>query len=279
MFLHRFLVLATLFWGAHAATSCQDAPSPDRLCSDVVGSGSVCTAEGICSNIYATGCLSNKLGVTQKRACNSDDPPGAEAMGHCERSRFNYTEVRIHQGNWESSIFYSWALQIMLSERLQVPVTIGLGPDTAGNSFYDTEQRFSYSSVAYSYEAMEEANRLNGDCTKSDKECFHVMPEVWNGQAQEYENAMEFGVIDPAEGDGQVGKISLYIPKYTAERFPEMTSFYGLSGEENRLKLAQIFQFPYTWKDYCEQVSPTKCNRRSLPGRACHRSNQERQCR
>jgi hypothetical protein len=43
------------------------------------------------------------------------------------------------------------------------------------------------------------------------------------------------------------------------EQDPSLFSYLGLQGEENRRKLAELFLRPTTWKDYCEQVSPTRC--------------------
>ena len=81
----------------------------------------------------------------------------------------------------------------------------------------------------------------------------------WNGQTAEYTSAMGQGIIDPVEGDGQVGKISWYVPKYTAERHKELVSHYGLSGEDARETLAEVFKRPTTWKQYCDEVSVDKC--------------------
>jgi hypothetical protein len=173
---------------------------------------------------------------------------------------FNYTEIRIHHSNWESSIFYAWLLQILLSERLGVPVTIGMGPDTSLNSFYSEQNTLQYSPVVYPFEALEEANRVGGDCKLSDKECVHVFPEVWNGAAKSYTEALLQGHIDPTEGDGQVGKISWYVPALTAQRHKELVSHHGLSGEDtSREKLAEVFKRPTTWKEYCDEVSTTQC--------------------
>jgi len=234
----------------------------DRFCQQQVHPDSICNEQDICSNPYASGCLQHKLGpystLQNKRACNSNDPLDAAEMGICEVSPFNYPEIRIHNANWESSIFYAWALQIILSERLQVPVTIGLNGDSE-SSFYDNNNNFAYSSEAYNYAALEEANRNGGDCTATTEPCYHVMPEVWNGQVSEYTKAVENGVVDPVEGDGQVGKISWFVPKYTAQRHQDLVSFYGLSGDENRAKLAEIFKRPTTWKEYCDLVSLDQC--------------------
>ena len=131
------------------------------------------------------------------------------------------------------------------------------------------------------------------------RQCIHVMPEVWNGQKHEWTAALQGsidgdeaeasdavevdeeaneaesgaddetdaaftgssggGYIDPIEGNGQVGKGSWYVPSFTADRDDTLVSFYGLSGEENRHKLADAFRRPTSWLEYCEDVSDSNC--------------------
>ena len=177
---------------ADAAISCictSDSCNPDKICEDNYRIGSVCdTEKQICTNPFAGGCLRAMLndndvskGAAQKwdqlRTCNSDDPPHASELGLCVQSEFKYSEVRIHHGNWESSMLYAWVIQIFLSEVLSVPVTVGLETNKTGaSSFYNLENTFSYSSSAYPFEALKEAKRV-GDCRKTDQECCHVFPE------------------------------------------------------------------------------------------------------
>lgn len=47
--------------------------------------------------------------------------------------------------------------------------------------------------------------------------------------------------------------------RFTGERDPTLFHFIGLQGEKNRRKLAEAFLRPTTWKDYCNLISPTKC--------------------
>ena len=168
-----------------------------------------------------------------------------------------------YQGNWESSIFLSWIMQILLSEVVEVPTTVGLGGgnepySTRGGSFYNVENTLPYSSSAYPWNALGEAT-LVGDCRLSTNECTHVLPEVWNGQLHEWTKSLNEGNIDPVEGNGQVGKGSWYVPTFTAQRDDSLVSVFGLSGEENRAKLADAFRKPITWKEYCEEVSLSNC--------------------
>ena len=190
-------------------------------------------------------------------------------------------------GNWESSIFLSWIMQILLMEVVQVPVTVGLTLDsTKAGSFYSEESTLPYSAAGYPWDALEEANNI-GDCRlafNETRQCIHVMPEVWNGQKHEWiaalqgkaateeteedeesEGDLSFtgssggGYIDPIEGNGQVGKGSWYVPSFAADRDDSLVSFYGLRGEENRHKLADAFRRPTTWMEYCEEISDSNC--------------------
>ena len=61
------------------------------------------------------------------------------------------------------------------------------------------------------------------------------------------------------ESNGILGQVGYYIPSYTAERHRSFTSFYGLRGDENRVKLADTFKEPTTWVDFCELVHLTNC--------------------
>lgn len=54
------------------------------------------------------------------------------------------------------------------------------------------------------------------------------------------------------------GKVSWYVPKRTAQRYPFTITYLGL--KENREKLAEIFHRPVSWRDYCHQVSATNCS-------------------
>lgn len=51
-------------------------------------------------------------------------------------------------------------------------------------------------------------------------------------------------------GNGLTGQLGYYIPKFTAEKYPELISHFGL--RKNPQKLAEIFKTPITWGDYCD---------------------------
>jgi hypothetical protein len=78
---------------------------------------------------------------TRVRVCNSEDGPDAADLGHCRvpYEGLDYMEIRIHNQNWESVFFESWVLQILLSEMLDVPVTIETGSPGVNNNFYQPQ--------------------------------------------------------------------------------------------------------------------------------------------
>lgn len=167
--------------------------STDEDCIRQVQTGSFCNLETMtCTNPYASGCLLNvnsndsynadiALNYTAarsgKRICNSDDDPYLSS-NLCEEqdSRLNYLEIRVSPGDWESSLFFAWINQILLSEFLGVPVTI----ETSGGgpaSFYDEDLAMSYAAIPYNYDALREANAVDCNCSLSDKvsKCVAVL--------------------------------------------------------------------------------------------------------
>ena len=82
-----------------------------------------------------------------------------------------------------------WINQILLSEVLGVPSTIegGEGELDLSYSFYDSESRFKYPPLAYSeaLETLVEADNVDGDCSKTEKPCAHIMPSIWSGGKQD----------------------------------------------------------------------------------------------
>jgi uncharacterized membrane protein YidH (DUF202 family) len=275
-FAFRLLVAAFILHSSATAEQC----TSDSDCELLYKPGSKCIDSGTtCSNPFASGCLhrfnietygDNETGNDDRnhqdgsmmmkknsiRVCNNDDATN----DYCQVSPFNYTEIRVHNGNWESSILYSWIIQIFLMEFLQVPVRVGLASDTVASSFYNLDSPMFWSSQAYAFDEIETANRLDGHCELTDEPCVHVMPEVWIGQEKKWKAALTDGNIDRVDGDGQVGKVSWYVPTFTVKRHPQVASFHGLS--DHREELARIFKRPTTWLDYCEQVSTNNC---SLP--------------
>ena len=143
----------TLFVSATITCTPDNPELGDSFCAEKYREGSYCTANGICSNPFTNGCLRNVLPTdfTKLRTCNSDDDAGAVERGECAVSSFGYEEVRILSQDWDSPMFSSWIMQIVLSELLDVPTTIEMGkPNTeASFNFYDPALRSSYSESSY----------------------------------------------------------------------------------------------------------------------------------
>mmetsp|Transcript_14130 Transcript_14130/g.30795 ORF Transcript_14130/g.30795 Transcript_14130/m.30795 type:complete len:932 (+) Transcript_14130:71-2866(+) len=240
-------------------------------CKTKVGDGSVCE-RGTCTNpFFRGGCLANQLKDDHHRVrtCHSEDPPEAAENGYCRPSTMDYVEVRIASQNWESVFFEAWILQILLSEFLDVPVTIETGRPGLNVDFYDLETRFDYGG-SNDWTAMRTANEYQ-DCTQVKKlpgyynsseayvSCSHVIPEVWTGHTETLKELQEDEIIDPPAGLGALGSQGWYIPRFTAKENPELLTYLGMQGDENREKLARIFKRPTTWEDYCKDESPTNC--------------------
>eukprot|EP00980_Cylindrotheca_fusiformis_P004722 scaffold1004_cov105-Cylindrotheca_fusiformis.AAC.5 len=227
----------------------------DWECESKYRSGSKCLETGECSNPFVEGCLRTlDPEAHERRHCNSDDKDAT----NCRLSPFQYPEIRINNQDWETAIIFSWILQICLMEFLDVPVTVGLGSDTAISSFYSTGSAVPYSSKSYAWDAIEKANELGGDCLATEQDCIHVIPDVWLGQRLKWEEEYRDGQIDYIDGNGQVGKISWYIPAFTAARHPFTVTHIGLALDRNRT--ASLFKRPTTWGDYCDLVSETNCS-------------------
>ena len=155
-------------------------------------------------------------------------------------------------------MFYAWIVQILMSELADVPVTI----ETTGGgplSFYDINNAFNYPTVSgNNFEGMKEGNELR-DCTKTNKTCCHFLPEVWEEHRSQMDKAAREGYIEKPSANGMRSGSGWYIPDHVAREHPTFKSHFGLRGEENRHKLAEIFKRPMTWADYCHLVSSTKC--------------------
>ena len=223
-----------------------------------------------CSNPYQQGCLRAKLGADayRKRVCNSNDDyytknDNNNKYDNCHMGELlHYPELRIHHSDWESSVFLAWMYQIVLSEILRVPVTVGRTThDSLQAGFYSPSNELIFSKEAYPYTGLETANRVR-DCTlvtNTDEPCVHVLPEVWSGQLSTYTPLVQEKVIEPTVGNGMIGKGDWFVPAFTARQFPELAIFYGLQGSHRRHSLANIFRKPTTWLEYCRDVSPTQC--------------------
>lgn len=170
---------------------------------------SICD-EGSCTNPFEGGCL-NAISTTrfnddgysnflkQRRVCNSNDAQADAGSSMCRKldSDVRVDEVRIAVSDRESSILLSWIYQIILSEILDVPVTLEFNVDerqTEAGSFYDRKNRFVYSSESYPFDYLKTAAEMakKGQvCDASSKEpCAHMIPEIWDGAATSIEIAI-----------------------------------------------------------------------------------------
>lgn len=268
-------ILGLLFFTSHlvdATVSCIPGDEGDAFCEQKYRKGSYCIEdEKICSNPFVSGCLRSFDDTLPKRVCNSDDEVGST---DCRRSDFQdyYQEIRVLSHNWESAMFTASITQILLSELLEVPSTIEIsGPDGSCN-FYDKSLPFSYAKISYDFDAMITAFE-NPNCTTVERtkesytSCAHVMTEVWNGQFEKVTKYEEEGILAPSTGSGAMGKISWFVPSFTATEHPSVVSYLGLTtnvsdyldGINRRHELARIFQRPRTWKDYCTNFTEDNC--------------------
>ena len=210
-------------------------------CTENLQIGSICS-DGYCTNPLINGCLHHqythgsfggeeynrsiqKFVEGKKRVCNSDDPPDAVERQICQKPNqfFNYTEIRIAPGNWESPLFFAWIMQILLSEVFMVPATIDNGLNES-SSFYDENNGYSFATVAYPWEGLNRANELNGDCSqvKPTEFCCHILPEVWAPIPPDYLDKAENGF------SGVIGANGWYITSFTLDEYPAFSSYTGL---------------------------------------------------
>mmetsp|Transcript_34412 Transcript_34412/g.83548 ORF Transcript_34412/g.83548 Transcript_34412/m.83548 type:complete len:967 (+) Transcript_34412:74-2974(+) len=257
--LPTFLVFTIIHCLSREATAQQRECVSDLDCAGLYRPGSTCLFSGQCSNPFIDGCLrsvkpSQSSEDQRIRLCNSDDDT---EDSYCRSSPFNYPEIRVHNQDWEAAIFFSWIIQISLMEFLDVPVTIGMGSDTKESSFYNFENNLPFSSKSYSWEGIRKANEVGGNCLLTDEECVNLITDVWVSQADVMAREYADGQLDYLDGNGQVGRLSWWVPKYTAVRHPFTVTHLGLS--QNHHRVAEIFKRPTTWGDYCNEVSLSNC--------------------
>ena len=151
-----------------------------------------------------------------------------------------------------------------------VPTTLETGLPDAVMNFYDTGNRFQFGTTSNNLQAFRNAVELgDGDCRAIEQpqnvnstnylSCAHVIPEVWTARSAQVREYIRDGILDPPIALGALGIEGWFIPKFTAEQVPSLTSWLGLAGEQNRQKLAQTFKRPTTWLDYCSMISPDNC--------------------
>ena len=239
--------------------------SEDAECEALLRTGSVCNQNKVCTNPFANGgCLYNRLeNWTKVRVCNSQDPSDAAEKGYCRLSPLGYAEVRIGIQNWESAIFVTYLLQILLSELLDVPSSIETSFFERQANLYqeDTRLRPGWSND----ERALNRSSFHGDCvpftTKLEGylSCSHIIPEV-GGSFNWAPPFVKAGIFEPTYPMGELGREGWHIPLFTTKHDPSLLHWSGLSGEENREKLAKTFKRPVSYLEYCEEVSPNNCS-------------------
>lgn len=272
-----YLLIAGITFSSFLSVGNAEVPcTSDEMCQISYNtSDSFCLPDKqTCSNPFRNGCL-KAMNISRyrdgMRICNSnddltnvtelssDDSRDASNSAGCKVSEFPYLEIRIHQGDWESSYFLAWIYQIVLMELVGVPATVGLtGEMTKLSDFYAMENQLQFSPLTYSPEGLIRSNQANG-CNQVEEECVHVLPEVWDGQREIYEKLFAEDEIYLPSSNGMLGQTSLYVPSFTARNNPALTSFLGYEGETNRPLLAELFKRPSTWQEYCELVSKNNC--------------------
>lgn len=262
--LSAIAVLGLLVPVTHASVACTTTDE----CVAALRLGSECV-DNKCTNPYHLGgCLQQRIPDWKKtRVCHSEDPPEAMEKGYCVAPdpNFDYPEIRILAQNWESAFFQAWVIQIVLSEILGIPVTLETGNKEDEVEFYNAGSHLDYG-VSYDYDALRRGNDV-GDCRLIDnntpdeeyQSCAHVLPEIWYGHETKVNMLLEEGVIRRPGLGGTLGYQGLYIPRFVGARDTSLLTYLGLTGEENRHKLAGTFKRPTSWKEYCELVSPVNC--------------------
>jgi hypothetical protein len=204
----------SMLWMLSTAALLSASPIPctnNSNCHDLQGIHSTCGTDGFCSNPFESGCLYARLpGWTKKRVCNSDDSPDAAEKGICAKPTFDYMEVRINTGNWESITFASWLMQIVLSELLQVPTTLEPAMPNARKNFYEKSGGFDFGSYdlvatidnAFRYKDCRLASRTEDNY----EPCAHLHPEYWATDWTRAMESMRVGSIEPPEALGVVAR-------------------------------------------------------------------------
>lgn len=143
---------------------------------------------------FPKGCLYGNKKVSQIRVCNSEDAVGSP---DCRPPPFadEYMEIRIHAQDWDSSLFESWILQVLLSELLEVPTTIESGSANGQLNLYHPDAPLIYGTQdkdepdlallnAFKWKDCRDlAAQRNASSTVQEKyqPCAHIIPERWKG--------------------------------------------------------------------------------------------------
>ena len=136
----------------------------------------------VCANIPPL--IIRKFGKSSLQTTALTNPKTKEPMSH----PFSSCCVSYHSigaQNWESPFFETWILQILLSEMMEVPVTVETGVSEGSVSFYDLETRMTYGS-ANEWDAFRTVGEYK-DCRAVPQRegddyipCHHLIPEGTN---------------------------------------------------------------------------------------------------
>ena len=78
---------------------------------------------------------------------------------------------------------------------------------------------------------------------------------MWPGQISKYTAAEEKGVIVAVSSIDVVSRQGLFVPRFTTDQDPSITTLSGLRGEDNHRKLADMFKRPITLVNYFDNFS------------------------
>jgi 7 transmembrane sweet-taste receptor of 3 GCPR len=222
-------------------------------------------------NPYQSGCLKALLpGWDKERVCNSEDSLQDQLDGVCRQqsSPLDYRELRIFAANWETATFQAWLVQILLSEILDVPVTIETSLSTGNLNFYDKNNAFEYGSIAFwtgfeTAAAVKDCRLLQQSGNPSEYQpCHHFHPELWYSDPaveSDIKNGVDQKAVDLPTSLGATAFNSIFVTRFSVDKDPTLSSYIGLQGEKNRQKLAETFLRPTTWEYYCTKISSSNC--------------------
>lgn len=142
-----------------------------------------------------------------------------------------------------------------------MPVSVETSNYGLSTGFYDKRASLDYGSASHDFSELTRASKVldcrsvEGESAESYQTCAHVVMETW---LADHGGGVIRGIEAPRDL-GALGSTHLWVPRFTAERDPSLSTYLRLSGEKNRHRLAETFKRPTTWKTYCEEVSTDNC--------------------
>jgi len=271
----RLSMLALALFATITPVASVGAPIPcneTSECKDAFDSTSAQSStecvDGFCTNPFVGGCLSKlKKDWVKSRVCHSDDNVASKES--CKAPDIgDYLEMRVMGMSWQTAIAQAWIMQILLSELVGVPASIETGVPEGNLDFYHPERPMTPGkSQLLGWQAIRRAHSLRGDCRDNlqlpEEEyipCAHVVPETCAGQQTRRDELEDLGMAT-SYPIGALTQDAWYIPKFTLEAHPSLGNYAGLVGPENGRKLAEVFNRPTKWKDYCDQISLDNCTK------------------